>query len=126
MQLHYHSVIFSYDKEYVVSTIFQAESSLTERYQTTVPESVRRTLRLGKRDKIRYTIRPDGDVVMSRVDVIDREDPVMGQFLSFLARDLASHPERLVSMDAGLVGRIQSLVSGVKIDLDAPLSEDDE
>jgi antitoxin PrlF len=109
-----------------MSTIFEAESSLTERYQTTVPESVRRTLRLGKRDKIRYTIRPDGDVVMSRVDVIEGDDPVMGQFLSFLARDFASHPERLASIDAGLAGRIQSLVNGVKIDLEAPLSEDDE
>ena len=107
-------------------TIFQVESSLTERYQTTVPESVRRTLRLGKRDKIRYTIRPDGDVVMSRVDVIEAEDPVMGQFLGFLARDFASHPERLTSIDVELAGRIQSLVSGVKVDLDAPLLEDDE
>ena len=109
-----------------MSTIFQAESSLTERYQTTVPESVRRTLKLGKRDKIRYTIRPDGDVVMSRVDVVEEEDPVMGQFLNFLAGDLANHPERLASIDTGLAGRIQSLVSGVKIDLDAPLSADDE
>lgn len=109
-----------------MDTIFQVESSLTERYQTTVPESVRRTLRLGKRDKIRYTIRPDGDVVMSRVDVSEEEDPVMGQFLSFLARDIASHPERLASIDAGLARRIESLVGGVKIDLDAPLSEDDE
>ena len=109
-----------------MSSIFQVESSLTERYQTTVPESVRRTLKLGKRDKIRYTIRPDGDVVMSRVDVIEAEDPVMGQFLSFLARDFVSHPERLMFIDAGLAGRIQSLVSGVNIDLEAPLSEDDE
>lgn len=44
-----------------MNTIFEAESLLTERYQTTVPESVRRTLRLGKRDKIRYMIRPDGE-----------------------------------------------------------------
>ena len=109
-----------------MNTIFQVESSLTERYQTTVPESVRRTLKLGKRDKIRYTIRPDGDVVMSRVDVIEEEDPVMGQFLNFLARDFANHPERLASIEAGLADRIQSLISGVKIDLDAPLSEDDE
>ena len=28
------------------------ESTLTDRYQTTVPETVRRALRLGKRDKI--------------------------------------------------------------------------
>ncbi|MFM8481213.1 MAG: type II toxin-antitoxin system PrlF family antitoxin, partial [Gammaproteobacteria bacterium] len=28
----------------------QVESTLTDRYQTTVPETVRRALRLGKRD----------------------------------------------------------------------------
>ncbi|WP_206165702.1 type II toxin-antitoxin system PrlF family antitoxin, partial [Citrobacter braakii] len=32
----------------------EAESTLTDRYQTTVPETVRRALRLGKRDKIHY------------------------------------------------------------------------
>jgi antitoxin PrlF len=31
---------------------------LTDRYLTTVPETVRRALRLGKRDKISYSIRP--------------------------------------------------------------------
>ena len=36
----------------------EAESTLTERYQTTVPETVRRALRLSKRDKIRFTIGP--------------------------------------------------------------------
>jgi antitoxin PrlF len=40
------------------------ESTLTDGYQTTVPETVRRALRLGKRDKIHYTIRPDGEVVL--------------------------------------------------------------
>ena len=33
----------------------ELESTLTDRYQTTVPETVRRTLKLGKRDKIHYT-----------------------------------------------------------------------
>ena len=44
----------------------QVESTLTDRYQTTVPETVRRALRLGKRDKIHYTIRSDGEVVLTR------------------------------------------------------------
>jgi len=38
----------------------EAESTLTDRYQTTVPETVRRALRLRKRDKIQYVIRPSG------------------------------------------------------------------
>jgi antitoxin PrlF len=104
------------------------ESTLTDRYQTTVPETVRRALRLGKRDKIRYSIRPSGEVVLTRstsVEGLEADDPVLGQFLGFLARDMASHPERLQAVDAGLVERLQSLVGGIEVDLDAPLSADD-
>lgn len=103
----------------------QVESTLTDRYQTTVPETVRRALRLGKRDRIRYTIRPDGEVVLTRA-ASKNDDPALAPFLGFLARDLAEHPERLQAVDAGLAQRIQALVDGVAVDLDAPLSADDE
>lgn len=106
--------------------IFEAESTLTERYQTTVPETVRRALQLGKRDKIHYTIRPDGAVVLTRADVVEAQDPVMAQFLSFLASDMGSHPERLQAIDSGLAQRIQSLVGKVDVNLNAALSADDE
>jgi antitoxin PrlF len=102
------------------------ESTLTDRYQTTVPETVRRALRLSKRDKIHYSIRPSGEVVLTRAEVSEGDDPVLGQFLGFLARDIASHPERLRAVDAGLVQRLQSLVGGIEVDLDAALSADDE
>jgi len=108
------------------ATILKAESTLTDRYQTTVPETVRRALRLGKRDKIHYTIRPDGEVVLSRAQRNEGADPALGVFLGFLVRDIAEHPERLQTVDAGLVQRIRSLVGGVEIDLGAPLSADDE
>ncbi|MBL0028067.1 MAG: type II toxin-antitoxin system PrlF family antitoxin [Rhodanobacteraceae bacterium] len=104
----------------------EVESTLTDRYQTTVPETVRRALRLGKRDKIHYTIRPSGEVVLTRVEASAGDDPVLGQFLDFLARDIASHPERLRAIDAAFVQRLKSLASGVEVDLDAPLSVDDE
>lgn len=103
----------------------EIESTLTDRYQTTVPETIRRTLKLGKRDKIHYTIR-DGEVVLTRAEVTEGDDPVLGQFLGFLAGDIANHPERLQAVDAGLVKRIQSLVGGVKVNLDEALSADDE
>ena len=76
----------------------EVESTLTDRYQTTVPETVRRVLRLGKRDKIHYTIRPSGEVVLTRAEPSEGDDPVLGQFLGFLARDIASHPERLQAL----------------------------
>ena len=102
------------------------ESTLTDRYQTTVPETVRRALRLRKRDKIHYSIRPGGEVVLTRAEASEGDDPVLGQFLGFLARDIASHPERLRAVDAGLVQRLQSLVGGIEVDLDAALTADDE
>jgi antitoxin PrlF len=108
-----------------MAAAFEVESTLTDRYQTTVPQTVRRALRLGKRDKLHYTIRPGGEVVLRRVEAAD-EDPVLGQFLGFLARDIASHPEHLQAIDAGLAQRIASLVGHIEIDLDAALSEDDE
>ena len=109
-----------------MAATLEVESTLTDRYQTTVPETVRRALGLGKRDKIRYSIRPSGDVVLTRIEASEADDPVLGQFLGFLARDLASHPERLQSVDAGLVQRLQTLVGDIEVDLDAALSADDE
>ena len=106
--------------------VFEAESTLTERYQTTVPETVRRALQLGKRDKIHYAIQPDGAVVLTRADVVEVQDPVMDQFLSFLATDMGNHPERLQAIDSGLAQRIQSLVGKVDVNLNAALSAEDE
>lgn len=108
-----------------MATTFDVESTLTERYQTTVPETVRRALGLKKRDKIRYSIRPGGEVILTRAEAIE-EDPVMGQFLDFLARDIATNPQRLKVVDAELVTRLDALVGDVEIDLDQPLSADDE
>lgn len=109
-----------------MAATLEVESTLTDRYQTTVPETVRRALRLGKRDKIHYTIRPGGEVVLSRAEVAEEDDPVLGQFLGFLSRDMSDHPERLQAMDAGLVQCIHALVGDLEVDLDAALSADDE
>ena len=104
----------------------KVESTLTDRYQTTVPEAVRRSLRLGKRDKIHYTIRPNGEVVLSRAQVAEADDPVLSQFLDFLSRDITRHPERLQGLDMSFVERLRSLTCDTAVDLDAPLSADDE
>ena len=104
----------------------EVESTLTDRYQTTVPETVRRALRLGKRDKIHYTIRPGGEVVLTRAEASENDDPVLGRFLEFLARDITNHPERVHAVDAGLVQRLHTLIGDVEVDLDAALSVDNE
>ncbi|MDI1298780.1 MAG: type II toxin-antitoxin system PrlF family antitoxin [Methylotenera sp.] len=95
----------------------EVDSTLTDRYQTTVPEAVRRVLKLQKRDKIHFTIRPSGDVVLTRTADPLEDDPVLGNFLGFLARDITNNPQHLQSIDGGLVCRIQSLAGNVKVNL---------
>ncbi|MGD0962139.1 MAG: type II toxin-antitoxin system PrlF family antitoxin [Methylomonas sp.] len=58
-----------------MSATLEFESTLTDSYQTTIPETVRRALKLGKRDKIHYTIRQDGAVIISRVTSMEGDDP---------------------------------------------------
>ena len=107
-----------------MSAFFEADSTLTDRYQTTVPEAVRQFLGLGKRDKLRYTLKPNGEVVLTRRDDAEVDDPALAGFLAFLATDMADHPEHLSALDAGLVQRIQSLTQGVALDLNAPLDDE--
>ncbi len=102
-----------------------SESTLTDRYQTTIPDPVRKALGLKKRDKICYTIQSDGQVVISRADQTE-SDPILGQFLNFIAKDIEKNPQRLQAISSDLVSHVKFLVAEVDIDLDAPLSDEDE
>ena len=101
------------------------ESTLTDRYQTTIPETVRRALHLGKRDKIRFSINENGEVLVSKIEA-EGSDPALGTFLNFLAHDITDNPHRLESLNSSLVKRIKKLVGDVEVDLDSPLSDKDE
>ena len=107
-----------------MSQRFETESTLTDRYQTTVPELIRKALGVGKREKIKYSIQDDGSVVMSKA-VVDTEDPVVGAFLNLLAEDARENPANLKALTPELVTRIDDLVGGVELDLDAPLPDED-
>ncbi|SET71187.1 type II toxin-antitoxin system PrlF family antitoxin [Thalassotalea agarivorans] len=108
-----------------MAEILYAEATLTERYQNTVPAAVRKALHLEKGDKVRYAVSDTGEVKLSRADS-EQADPVIGQFLSFLADDMQNHPDRLQAVTPALRGRIDALVGDMDVDLDAPLSEEDE
>lgn len=106
--------------------IVEAESSLTDRFQTTVPDVVRRALKLERRDKIRYVVRPSGEVVMQRAtSAAVADDPALQPFLDLLERDIAQHPERLRALSVDLLARIDPLTRRIEIDLDAPLPDED-
>jgi len=53
-------------------------------------------------------------------------NPVLYQFLSFLAIDMQRHPEKLQPLTASKRLSVASLVADVEFDLDAPLSDKDE
>ena len=110
----------------VDSVLDGVESSLTDRYQTTVPQPVRRALGLGKRDRIRSSFRANGEVVLQRVSPeAAEEDPALAPFLALLEQDISRHPERLQPITADLVDRLHNLVGDLDVDLDAPLPDDD-
>lgn len=102
-----------------------AESTLTERYQTTIPAPIRKALGLNKADKISYTIQPDGRVTISKVGDAD-SDPILGKFLNFLAEDIETNPQHIQALNSDLVDRVRSLVGEVELNLDVPLSDEDE
>ena len=108
-----------------MSPLLYSDSTLTNRYQTTVPNIIRKTLRLEKKDKIRYTVQPDGSVIMSRANQAE-DDPVLAKFLTFLADDISQNPQNVSAIDSNLLDRVRPLVSDVEIDLDSPLSDEDE
>lgn len=107
------------------NSILSEEATLTERYQTTVPAAVRKALNLHKGEKIRYVIEESGRVILSRAESSD-EDPALQSFLMFLAADINKHPEHLQSINSSLLKRVQNLVKGVELDLNAPLADEDD
>ena len=109
-----------------MNTSIEDDSTLTDRYQTTVPASVRRALKLKRRDRIHYTIRPDGEVVLTRARDESSQDPVMVSFLTFLERDLQEHPENIRPVTAGTFAEAERLTAGIEVDLDEALPEDDD
>ena len=108
-----------------MTEILQVESTLTDRYQTTVPDIVRKTLGLNKRDKIAYVINADGTVTITRSEASE-EDPVLAKFLDFLSHDMDRNPHHIQPITTETLARVHSLVGDIEIDLDAPLSDEDE
>ncbi|NQV09910.1 MAG: type II toxin-antitoxin system PrlF family antitoxin [Cyanobacteria bacterium] len=102
-------------------------SALTDRYQTTVPQPVRKALGLRKRDRIRYAFRSNGEVVLQRVSPeVEVDDPALAPFLALLEQDISQHPDRLRPIIADLVSRLQDLIGGIEVDLEAPLPDEDD
>jgi antitoxin PrlF len=108
-----------------MNEIVKAESTLTDRYQTTIPDLVRQTLGLEKRDKIRYLIQNDGTVTIARSPALN-QDPVVDKFLQFLAQDIQQNPQSIQTITNSQIEHICSLVGNLEVDLNASLVDEEE
>lgn len=95
-------------------------SSVTDRFQTTIPKGVRDALGIRRGDSIAYELRGE-TVLLKRQSREDEADPALIGFLDLLERDIAARPERLRPVPDALVERARGLVRDVEVDLDAPL-----
>lgn len=71
--------------------------------------------------KVKVTVVSDGQVLISaksparRVARGEEPDPVVTGFLQFIEKQMAEHPEQIVSADADQLRRIGKLVKGVSL-----------
>jgi antitoxin PrlF len=60
----------------------------------------------------------DGDQVTVRKANEREDDPVVGKFLDFLAKDVERHPAAVKPLSRTFAARLSSLTKGKKVDLD--------
>lgn len=108
-----------------MTALIEEFSKLTDRFQTTVPSGVRKQLKLGKGDRIRYCTEATGRIYIEPIRVRE-DDPALIAFLDFIEADVKAHPERLQALSSGLHDRIKALVGDAEVNLDELLSSDDE
>lgn len=111
-----------------MAMVLEAEANLTTQNQITIPAAVRKALKLqGGQSRVKFRILPeDGRVVVLRVeDPREQEDPALKPFLALLQKDMRLHPHRIAPFPSPLLERASSLVEGVDVDLDGPLTGED-
>lgn len=101
-----------------------AKSTLTDRFQTTIPTFVRNELGLKKRDSIEFLKSDDGYIVLRRAE----EKPEEGEFspqllawLDFIARDHNQRPDQIKPFTAEMRDKAYALTLGADIDLNSAL-----
>ena len=94
------------------------QSTLTARYQTTIPTEVRRRLGLQGGDQITYRFTEEGRVELIRES---SEDHILGAMLDALERDVVAYPERLVAVDELMYDELKKW--DLDVDLDSDLDE---
>jgi antitoxin PrlF len=96
-------------------------SKVTERSQTTLPSAVRTVLALQPGERIGYVIEGN-EVRLVNASTLEHDDPVLDEFLAFLGRDIARHPDRVGVFPASLLERAQAMTSGIIIDHESTIN----
>lgn len=96
------------------------KSKLTQRSQTTIPKAVKNALHLDAGGELGYIIEGN-QVRLVNVNEETHEDPLIGRFLDFLAKDLRTHPQHVSPFPVSLVTRMKALSKRVKIDHQADI-----
>ncbi|MGI2035341.1 type II toxin-antitoxin system PrlF family antitoxin [Rhizobium panacihumi] len=98
-------------------------STITEKGQVTIPKPVREALGLELGGRVAFCIDENRNVSVERDDV-DEGDPLIDQFLVFLAKDMEKYPERISGIPQDLRNRMHALVGDSDVDLDDPIEGD--
>jgi len=105
-----------------MQTTIRESSKITAKGQTTIPKSVRQVLGVDRGGLIDFLV-ADGRVTIE-ASADQHEDPVLGSFLSFLARDMEKNPSRITPLPSTLRSRIEALIKGMTVDLEEPIEGD--
>jgi antitoxin PrlF len=97
-------------------------STITAKGQTTVPRAIRQVLGVDVGDQIAFRV--DGERVIVVPVGASHEDPVVGKFLDFLARDLEKRPHAVKPLSKDFAKRMGAVAKGARVDLDAPIEGD--
>lgn len=107
-----------------MATILERISTITDKAQITLPKDVRQALGVSRGDRITWRVE-DSKVSVHRADEQDVEfDPVLGEFLSFVAKDMKNRPQSIAALTPALVARIAGLIEGVTFDPDEEIEGD--
>ncbi|MEY4991091.1 MAG: hypothetical protein RIS08_1317 [Actinomycetota bacterium] len=102
------------------------QSTLTDRYQTTIPTSVRKQLGLGKRDLIEFVQADDGSIVLRRAESAATEEfpAELLSWLQFLEKDHQQNPGQFRILDDEFFAEAKDLVGDLEVDLEADIDPD--
>jgi len=112
----------------LMATLLEAEAALTAQNQITIPANVRKVLGLqGGKSRVKFQVFPTGKVLVFRVGrrVKKNDDSALLPFLKLLAKDMEKAPKRIKPFPSDMLKRTRSVIAGVKVDFDGPLTGED-